>query len=66
MSFPSNLAATRDLLHKELIQTQVVRSCLNCECFDKKKGECLEFEMRPPAEVIVFSCGAPWVAELPF
>ena len=46
MPVPSNLAETRDLLHRELIRTVVVKSCLNCECFDKKKDQCLEFNQR--------------------
>jgi hypothetical protein len=62
----TKLAETRDLLHADLIRNQIVRSCLNCECFDKQKGECLEFKMRPPAEVIVFSCKENWIGETPF
>ena len=65
MHAPSNLAETRDLLHRELIRTDVVTSCLNCECFDKKTEQCLEFNQRPPAEVIVFGC-PEWIQAIPF
>lgn len=65
MPVPSNLAETRDLLHRDLIRTVVVKSCLNCECFDKKKDHCLEYNQRPPADVIVFGCPG-WIQEIPF
>lgn len=62
----TKLAETRDLLHAELIRNQIVRSCLNCECFDKKQDKCLHFDLKPPAHVIVFSCVTEWIGEIPF
>lgn len=59
--------AARNLLHEELIQFQIVRSCLNCESFIDSTGECTYFQnMKPPPKVVVFSCGEHWENRCPF
>jgi len=59
--------SSRDLLHKELIQLQIVKSCLNCEHFVDDSGECAQFQyVKPPPKVVVFSCGKNWENRCPF
>lgn len=61
----NNVGYPKQITHESLIRTQQVASCWNCECFDKKSEICLEFNMRPPAKVIVFGC-EEWEGEIPF
>lgn len=58
---------TSDLLHRELIDKYVVKSCLNCGGFDHKAEVCLFYpgNHRPPAQVIVFGC-LSWELDIPF
>ena len=54
------------IVHQEMLNRQVFRSCLNCESWDGKTEICLHFKTKPPAQVIVFSCGEQWLGEIPF
>ncbi len=65
---------TKDFLHKELIQNQIIKSCLNCDNWysappykDKKLpiNTCGKYNMHPPVEVIVFGC-PDWKGLIPF
>lgn len=54
------------ITHREMLDRQIFRSCLNCESWDDKTETCLLFKTKPPARVIVFSCGEQWLGEIPF
>ena len=55
-----------DLLHKKLIETQIIKSCLNCDHFQfSKERTCHLYDVEPPPEVIVFACPS-WVPHIPF
>jgi len=56
-----------DLLHRELVNNFIVKSCLNCLGFDQKVEVCLFYvgSPRPPAPVIVFGCSS-WELDIPF
>ena len=56
---------TRALLHKTLVQEQVVRSCLNCDYWGEYVGVtdeeeiymvCGKVNQLPPPEIIVYGC----------
>ena len=55
--------------HEKLVVKQLVKSCYNCEHFDKEdlggSETCVIWSVRPPAKVIVFGC-ADWEGEIPF
>lgn len=53
-------------LHRELVNAFVVPSCLNCMFFSAKTEQCGEFKMRPPVQVLVFSCKTNWMEDIPF
>ena len=66
-----------DKLHRRLVDHQLVRSCLNCRHFGSNDnlgpGDphgtpeiCGIYKARPPAEVIVYSCGPSWESDIPF
>lgn len=50
-------------LHKQLITTQTVRSCLNCD--EWQNNACMKYAVTPPGEVIVYGC-PEWIAAIPF
>ena len=53
--------------HRQMVKAQLAPSCLNCINFQREPAEkCLKFNTLPPAEVIVFSCGDSWEADIPF
>lgn len=53
-------------LHKNaLYVSSLAHSCLNCEHWGDDEDACLLFKVRPPAQVIVFSCEA-WDDRIPF
>lgn len=54
------------ITHQEMLDRQIFRSCLNCEEWNKKTETCSLFNTKPPARVIVFSCGEQWLGEIPF
>lgn len=59
---------TSDLLHRELVNQFIVKSCINCLSFDHRKTEtCLFYpgNPRPPASVIVYGCPS-WELDIPF
>lgn len=47
-----------------LLRGQRYPSCLNCIHWGKT--QCIEFEVLPPPEVIVFSCLTNWEPDIPF
>jgi hypothetical protein len=54
-----------DAFFRELVERQLVASCINCISFTNQ-GNCLKFKTAPPPKVIVFSCGPNWEGDLPF
>ncbi len=58
--------AAQAITHQEMLDRQVLHSCLNCESWHDKTEICVLFKMKPPARVIVFSCGEQWLGEIPF
>jgi hypothetical protein len=60
------IAAAQAIMHQELLDRQVLQSCLNCDFFCHESETCALFKMKPPARVIVFSCGDQWLGEIPF
>lgn len=69
---PAIIGAAYLTVHRDLIARQVFRSCLNCLNFQPAnpkrdaKESCLLYKAMPPAEVVVFSCGPGWEADIPF
>lgn len=64
--YPENVdERPKPLSHEEMVKRGFVASCLNCECFLKRKEHCKQFNARPPANVIVFGCEY-WYIEIPF
>lgn len=66
-----DLAIAQEIMHRRMIFTQDVHSCLNCENWrpngdSKGVEECALYNMRPPADVLVFSCGISWMPDIPF
>lgn len=54
------------IIHQEMLDRQVFRSCLNCDAWNDKTETCVLFKMNPPAHIIVFSCGKQWLGKIPF
>jgi len=52
-------------LHEELIYCGIVRSCLNCELFNRDLETCQLAGARPPVKVVVFGC-PKWTLDIPF
>ncbi len=59
------IANAQTIMHQEFLDRNVLRSCLNCEAWDGEET-CTLFKARPPARVIVFSCGEQWLGQIPF
>ena len=62
--------AAQEIMHRAWITTGDFRSCLGCDHWRQngdQKGpeECTLYNMRPPADVIVFGC-AEWFPDIPF
>lgn len=55
-----------DALFRELIQAQVIRSCINCDHMNIETNVCFKYKMQPPAPTIVFGCGEGWFPLIPF
>jgi hypothetical protein len=51
---------------RDFIKFQSLHSCLNCMNFVERLNKCEKFNATPPAETIVFSCGADWEDDIPF
>lgn len=49
-----------------LLNSNAIQSCLNCISWDKEKDQCDEYKAKPPAQIIVYSCGPGWEADIPF
>lgn len=55
------------ILHRELVEIRgVLPSCINCDHWNELNETCTKFKLRPPAQVIVFSCGDDWIDLVPF
>jgi len=54
------------VIHQEMLDRQVFRSCLNCDSWNEKTESCSLFNIKPPAHVIGCSCGEQWLGEIPF
>lgn len=69
-SFPEHKNATTQAWERayrhSLFVTSTAHSCLNCEHWLDDGQICGLFKIRPPAEVIVFSCGESWEDQIPF
>lgn len=50
----------------QMMHHGILQSCYTCEHFDRDKDICDKFVIRPPAEVIIFSCGKDWSWDIPF
>lgn len=57
--------ASLDVAHGEMIRTLLFRSCLNCAAWDHKNDKCADFDVKPPAPIIVYGCEA-WEMDIPF
>jgi len=51
---------------KSFIRNGEMKSCANCGNWDNKTPKCTLFGTVPPIEVILYSCGKPWVEDIPF
>lgn len=49
-----------------MMHTGILHSCYTCEHFDRKVDSCDKFQTKPPAEVIIFSCGDDFSLDIPF
>lgn len=56
----------RKMFFKELLDQNIIQSCLNCEHWNSHKEKCDKFQDTPPSQIIVFSCGKDWKANVPF
>ena len=61
-----NRTEAAKIVQKDMLNLGVFQSCWNCENFDRVKDSCDTFAMKPPTEVIVYSCGNAWVLYIPF
>ena len=65
-SEPKLFPEDRRRIHRQLVECQIVYSCLNCEHFQQiEERVCELYKVEPPPEVIVFGCPS-WVPEIPF
>ena len=51
---------------KAFIRNGEMHSCDNCESWNRQSNKCDKFGITPPVEVILYSCGKDWVADIPF
>ena len=51
---------------EKLLEHDLQHSCVNCCHFDFNADKCDKFNMKPPTDIIVFSCGPDWVGNIPF
>ena len=54
------------LVVEEAIRRGNFHSCINCVHWSLNNDNCDKYRMRPPAKVIVYSCGKDWEDEIPF
>lgn len=62
----ANKKLVSKMVTEQLIATDVIHSCINCGHWDQPKQLCTKYNMLPPAEVIVYSCGDDWFPDIPF
>lgn len=55
----------RPAFHQALVESCIVRSCLNCMDFNHQAEICDLAKVRPPAKVVVFGC-PKWTLDPPF
>lgn len=53
-------------VHRFMIKSEAFPSCLNCDNWREADETCKLYNARPPAQVVVYSCGQQWVADIPF
>ncbi len=58
--------AARAIMQQELLDNDVLHSCLNCEYWIEKDDKCERYNLTPPPKIIVFSCGEGWTYRIPF
>lgn len=51
---------------KQAILSHEHKCCLNCENWIAPREFCAKWNERPPAGVIVLSCGDSWMGGIPF
>lgn len=56
----------RDEFHRCVVNHYIVQSCVSCLNFNPTTEICMLANQRPPARVIVFSCGEKWEKDIPF
>ena len=56
----------KDNVFRTFVNQNIVQSCINCAKFNPHKELCTLAHRRPPARVIVFSCGKEWKEDIPF
>lgn len=54
-----------NLIHRELIDRHLLRTCITCGNWDEKVEQCYKYSARPPAQVIVLGC-EEWIMDIPF
>lgn len=52
-------------LQESLIHSNQLPTCVNCEHWNNETEECIKFETKPPAYVIVIGC-VEWYGTIPF
>jgi hypothetical protein len=59
--------AAQYALHCMLVDNNSLPSCVNCNHWNKIQSLCEKFQMNPPPEIIVKSCGYDnWEPGIPF
>jgi hypothetical protein len=51
---------------KSFIRNAEMKSCDNCRNWDRRMNKCSIYNTVPPIEIILYSCGKPWVLDIPF
>ena len=55
-----------ELIVKDALARGTFHSCVSCMHYNHKVETCFKWQMKPPAKVIVFSCGKDWEDDIPF
>lgn len=61
----NKLAQAKELIHKELLECEVIHGCVNCAHCDVDKNLCNLYNLQPPIRVVTFGC-PNWVSIIPF
>jgi hypothetical protein len=51
---------------KSFIRNGELKSCANCSQMLSASTKCLKYNVVPPIEIILYSCGAGWEDDIPF